>query len=193
MTIWIHSEKKSGLRAYLKAAATTTIAATSWLALTTSPALAADCVSPKEDISLQTRTLQTELMVAALTCNEAARYNAFVKSYRPQLMESHTDISGYFKRTNARGAETELNSFMTKLANASSLRSAQDKASFCANAKEIFNATLKPGGVDLTSYVQTVDAAQTHGLKACQRDAKAPTPRDKPGRSRFSFFKKNSN
>ena len=79
---------------------------------------------------------------------------------------------------------------MTKLANEASLRSAKDKASFCANARKIFNKTLKPGGVDLSSYVQSVEAAQTHGLKSFQRDAKAPTPRDKPGRSRFSFFKK---
>ena len=175
-----------------KTLATTTAIATSWLFMASSPAMAAACVTQKEDISLQTRTLQTELMVAALSCNEAARYNAFVKAYRPQLMESHSDISNYFKRTSTGSAKKDTNAFMTHLANDASLRSSKDKAAFCASAKKIFSQTLKPGGVNMARYVQKIDAAQNHGMKACQRDAKAPVPRDKPGSSRFSLFKKRS-
>lgn len=192
MTTWIHKEKTSGLRGYIKGIVISTTTATSMLLLAATPATAAECVSKQEQISLQTRTLQTELMVAALTCNEAAQYNAFVKAYRPQLMESHANISAYFKRTNARNGESEMTTFMTKLANESSLRSAKNKAKFCANARQIFGKTLKPGGVNMSSYVGKVKAASSHGLKTCQRDARAPTPRDKPGKSRFSLFRKKS-
>lgn len=189
MTFWIHKEKKSGLRRYLRGIVVTTAAATSWVLMSATPTLAADCITKAEETAIQTRIVQTELMVAALTCNEATRYNAFVKTYRPQLMESHSSIAEYFKRTRTQGAESALNTFMTDLANEASFRSAQDKKKFCADASEIFGDTLKSGGITLSSYVRRVDAAKDHGMKNCQREAKAPTPKDKPGRSRFSLFR----
>ena len=53
MTTWIHKEKKKGLRGYLKGIVVSATAATSWILLASSPALATACVTPKEDISLQ--------------------------------------------------------------------------------------------------------------------------------------------
>ena len=54
------------------------------LCLATAPALAGSepCVSEKDERALNTRVLQTALMVAALSCNEQQRYNAFVTNYR---------------------------------------------------------------------------------------------------------------
>lgn len=40
------------------------------------------CVSARDEVALNARVLQTELMVAALACGEQRRYNAFVTAFR---------------------------------------------------------------------------------------------------------------
>ena len=43
------------------------------------------CAGEADRVVLDTRVLQTDLMVAALRCNEKARYAAFVERFSPPL------------------------------------------------------------------------------------------------------------
>ena len=88
-------------------------------------AWAGTCASPVEKAAFDSRVLQNELMVAALTCGETTRYNAFVTKFQPQLTEHGKTLKAYFARVYGKRGEHELNNFMTRIANAATMRRMQ--------------------------------------------------------------------
>ena len=48
------------------------------------------------DSAVQTRKLQTELMVSALYCGQQARYNAFVRRFESELVVSGQKLKALF-------------------------------------------------------------------------------------------------
>ena len=103
------------------------------------------------DISIEVRRLQTNLMVAALTCNARADYNAFVFG---------------------KAGDSKLNAFITRLANEASTRSNADRDGFCADAASTFQQA-KVQNISLTQMV-TVPASATQLASAtCEMPATA--------------------
>lgn len=93
-------------------------------------------VSAEEVEAFDFRRLQSELMVAALACNDArhrAEYNTFVQRFRPALSENARVLKAFFGRTHGAKAQGKLDDFITRLANDASLASMGD-ARFCVNA-----------------------------------------------------------
>ncbi len=92
-------------------------------------------------VSIEVRRLQTNLMVAALSCGARADYNAFVINHRSSLKKYGTAIRREFKRRYGKSGPRRLNRFVTRLANEASARSSADRDGFCANANALFQKT----------------------------------------------------
>ena len=108
------------------------------------PALAqqASRLAPAESEAFAFRRLQSELMVAALSCNDMRHrdaYNTFVHRFRPALSENARVLKAYFKRHHGSAATRRLDAFITGLANDASLASMGDR-NFCVNALARFEA-----------------------------------------------------
>lgn len=101
-------------------------------------------VSAQEKEAMAFRHLQTELMVAALSCGRheyRAKYNTFVLRYRPALKRNARILHVIFKRNYGTHGKRRLNSYVTRLANDVSVRS-MERAEFCEVAGRKFDAVL---------------------------------------------------
>ncbi len=132
-----------------------------------SPVAEAACARSTELSGLRARVLQTELMVAALSCGESARYNAFVTRFRGELVVESKRMQGYFSRVHGGRASKELNAFVTELANNSSQRSLTEAATFCPQAAALLDDALKMEPKQLRSFAAQQSFADAHGIDSC--------------------------
>ena len=95
-------------------------------------------------------------MVAALTCREIGRYNRFVVSHRPELVESDDRLKDYFVRRSIWHREAKYHLYKTELANTASLRSARRAGAFCAQASAAFDLAESSGSLSQFVAVQPV-------------------------------------
>jgi hypothetical protein len=138
------------------------------LCLAAAPALAGSepCVSEKDERALNTRVLQTELMVAALSCNEQQRYNALVTNYRGHLAEQGASLRAWFSRTYGSASSSELNAFVTRLANDASKRSLEAE-SYCAAASALLAEVLATSADGFDGITQSAVIHGRHGFSRC--------------------------
>lgn len=116
---------------------------------------AAPCVSEMTMPALNVRALQTELMVAALTCDESQRYNAFVDARKDELSRYASMLQAAFKgRTNI---------FVTKVANNSA------RTMDCTAAGSLFERVLSVDNPQLETVATTDWASTRHGYRVCTR------------------------
>ncbi len=131
-------------------------------------ALAATCASPVEKAALDARVLQSELMVAALTCGENARYNAFVDKFQPELVGLGQALRSYFSRAFGKSGEYQMDQFVTKLANDATIRRTQfTMPQYCADAVNLFNSVLSVERAALREYVSQIPFAGESGIESC--------------------------
>lgn len=116
---------------------------------------AAPCVAESAMSSLNVRALQTELMVAALSCDETERYNAFVESRQDEL-----SMYGQRLRATLKG---RTNAFVTKVANVSALN--MD----CAASRGLFVTVLSADQPQLDTIATTEWASKLHGYRVCTK------------------------
>jgi hypothetical protein len=117
------------------------------------------------DISIEVRRLQTNLMVAALSCGARSEYNNFILTHRPSLQKYGKAIRAEFRRRYGPKGSKRLNRFITRLANEASARSNADRDTFCANASALFAQASAPGMT--VSEMVTVPARGTQLASAC--------------------------
>ena len=89
------------------------------------------CADRVERESLNVRQLQTQLMVAALSCNQRSDYNDFVRRFRPALADHSGVMKGYFRRIYGSRSAHEINAYVTRLANEASALSIADRMAYC--------------------------------------------------------------
>ncbi len=123
----------------------TSVAALSLCLLSGNAWGAPGCAQPRDMTALQVAALQQQLMVAALTCHDAADYNRFVLSHRRELQESDRALMSFFVRQDARKGSDDYNAYKTRLANDSSMRSVRDPR-FCRSANAVFADALDRRG-----------------------------------------------
>jgi len=116
--------------------------------------------------------LQTELMVAALSCNQRAHYNAFVKRFNAELVQRGTTMKSYFSRAHGRSGATKLNLFITRIANEISTRSLGHVSAFCAAATETFARLNALPPEQFGTFVAAYAPAKTHGVATCIETAR---------------------
>ncbi len=136
-------------RRQVTAVAATAIALTFFVS---GPALAAACTNPSENAAVQVRILQSELMVAALSCRAKPKYNAFVNKFEPVLVQSGRTLVAMFQRDHPYRSAAELNRFITRLANGASAQSISYGASYCVVAYSLFDAVLSLRPSDLVEF-----------------------------------------
>lgn len=130
------------------------------------------CATPSELVALQLRVLQTELMVAALACDQHQQYNQFATIFRAELLDQGGALRRYFARTHARESAPWLNGLVTRLANEASQRTYQN-GFFCAEAEAAFQQVLGAKGGELARFAATRPTATTHGVAPCTLEADA--------------------
>lgn len=114
-------------------------AAVSTLCALASPA-SSQPLNAREQAALDVRYLQTELMVAALSCGRPEyhnHYNAFVAKFGNSLKRHSNVMKTYFTREYGAQANKQMDTYVTRLANEASLRSMQQVA-FCKDSGSLF-------------------------------------------------------
>lgn len=109
--------------------------------------------------AVNVRILQSEMMVAALTCNMRNRYNTVVVRYQGELVSHAKVLKKMFRRDHGARAQSELDGFVTQLANDASIRSIRERQTFCANATKMFSTILAGGKTLAATGLRTVEEA----------------------------------
>src|ERR1051326_1181124 len=127
------------------------------------------CAKAPEVSAIQTAAIQQELMVAALTCNEIARFNAFQTGFGPELRASDATLARMFRRLyGARRGEAEYHAFKTRLANNSSMRSIHDNPGYCREAATILSSALTPQRPRLAEFAASVPVIEHGPVDSCE-------------------------
>ena len=130
-------------------------------------ASAASCATQMEKIALNTRVLQTDLMVAALTCSQRSQYNNFVTKFKPVLIKNGKTLQAYFHRVYGGKSANELNVFITQIANDASTMSTRSLATeFCASSAALFEKTAKMKEKELDDLTAD-ERFNRHGINTC--------------------------
>lgn len=141
------------------------------------------CADRAAKAALEMRVLQSELMVAALSCNERASYNAFVTTFKPFLQDQGARLRTFFtKAYGPSGGPYQLNKMITRLANEASQNSiAQDANAYCDAERARFAAILAADSQNLTALAGTSPTADAHGVRACVEVAEGEAAAPQPG------------
>lgn len=149
------------------------------------------CAGPSEVTAIAAASIQQQLMVAALTCNQVDSFNAFQTNFGPELRASDRTLMQMFLRLYGGGRGTaEYHAFKTRLANNSEMRSIHGNQDYCAAATLVFQAALAPAKPALSDFVSGVQVSDPSPVDSCQIQVTAGlqgamvdttiTPRRKP-------------
>ena len=142
---------------------------------------ATKCATVKERTAMRVRVMQTELMVAALSCRAVpgrdftGQYNAFVQRHGEKLVSNGRVLTSYFQTRYGEGYRKKLAAFITALANDASRRS-MNSATFCDESVQLFQEV---GAVDrngLETWSERRAAVHPMPIEACgaeEREAKS--------------------
>lgn len=121
------------------------LAAASLAAAPVAEAYAASCYGPAESTAVHVRMLQSELMVAALSCRDSnpelgmvAQYNDFVRRLSDRLVSHSKVLQAHFQKAFGADGHRRLEAFVTALANDASKRS-MTSAGYCQTAAVLFH------------------------------------------------------
>jgi hypothetical protein len=148
------------------------------------------CAAPAEVTAIAATSIQQELMVAALTCNQITNFNAFQTNFGPELRSSDRTLMHMFLRLYGGRGEAEYHAFKTRLANNSEMRSIHGNQDFCTAAGLVFAAALAVAKPSLSDFVSGVQVEDPSPVNSCQMEvtlslsgamaAPAILPRQKP-------------
>jgi len=117
------------------------------------PAAAKPNVLSSVDRALAMRVLQSEMMVAGLSCGAKPEYNAFVTKYKKALVQNGDRLKKHFyAEYGSDSGFKKLNSYVTRMANEASVRIATFGPSYCAMALERFDYLLAAPATALETY-----------------------------------------
>lgn len=131
-------------------------------------AAAPACATVADEAALNTRVLQTELMVAALSCGEQQRYNAFVTTFKNDLIRGGQGLKTMFKRVYGASGDYQMNAFVTRLANNAAQRTASGPDAYCATSASLFNEVLATSPGHLARITTRPELSSLHGFGRCR-------------------------
>ena len=104
------------------------------------------CLTRDEAVAVKARVLQTELMVATLSCvravDQSAKYNAFMERHSAELQRHNRAIQQHFARVGGGNPQRRYDTFTTALANDASNRSMANPE-FCHDTTELFDSIVR--------------------------------------------------
>jgi hypothetical protein len=125
------------------------------------------CARADDVFALRAAALQQRLVVAALDCQAAERYNSFVIAYRKDLRASDLALQRFFRRLNGRIGGANYHSFKTRIANASAKQSVDDRQGYCASAEATFADALDGENKSLRIFVSDKPAEAEGDYPPC--------------------------
>lgn len=148
------------------------------------------CAGAQDLTALQIASVQQEMMVAALACeaDNVSLYNSFVTIYQPELIASDEALLSYFMRRAPATGTDDYHSFKTKLANHFSVRSADNRGSFCGRAEGLFHEALAGRKKSLAAFALAQPMVIDTGYTVCgdsvqgETFASVPAIREEPKR-----------
>lgn len=144
------------------------------------PALAAGCALQDEIMALDTRVLQSELVVAALHCGQSGPYNSFIQKFGPVLVADGIAFRNYFSRIYGPSGEQMMDETVTRLANFAEMRSWTLGAAYCPNAAAVFGTLLSLDTAQLAIFARSRPYVRDHGVEPCAVEAAAPAAQPSP-------------
>jgi hypothetical protein len=137
----------------------------------------ARCVSTKERTAMRVRVMQTELMVAALSCRAVpgrdftGHYNTFIKSHGERLVGHGKVLQSYFKSRYGADSRRQLDAFITALANDASRRS-MNSTTFCDESVQLFQEVANLDRNNLESWSDRRAAPHAVPFESCGAEGK---------------------
>ena len=136
-----------------------------------SGAYAADsstCAKDDEFQAMHVRALQSELMVAALSCDLKDKYTDFAMSHSDVIKSSDRILKSYFKRSSSKDADEMRNNFITGLANyASNLSLTMPRGEYCKASHDYFDYVQYADPKDVAKSVNKRYYEWHDGVKPC--------------------------
>ena len=162
----IRAVRRAGSRAVILAG----VAAIALFAANSAEAQSAPA-SSREQAAFDVRFLQTEFMVAALSCGRTefqGYYNSFVTRFGAPLKRHGDVLKAHFTREYGKQGLNKLDSFATKLANEASLRSMQ-QVTFCQDTGLVMEriAAIEPASLDSfsASFARSIETVAASAAK----------------------------
>lgn len=154
-------------------------------ALFAAPAVAQTCVQPAEKAAFDVRALQSQLMVAALSCGQEDQYNTFVNRYKNELGGAYRGINAHYRRTAGARGQSSLDGYITQLANAQSQDGIRQGSNFCRNVAPLFTVALAAPATSeaLATVAVQNNLSNPHGRSECGPSA-APAAASRPAPER---------
>jgi hypothetical protein len=141
-------------------------------------AFAQSCVRAEERVAFDLRTLQSQLMVAALACGRDNDYNAFVRKFQRDLSGAYVNMQGHYRRTAGGNAQRELDNYITVIANAHSQDGIRAGSQFCPLIMPLFQqAMAKTSAAELSAFAQERNLLNPLTTPDCAASAAAPAAR----------------
>lgn len=131
-------------------------------------AIAASCDIRPDKAAFHVRALQTELMVAALTCDARPQYNNFAKKFQNTLVDHGHALKKLFRVSHGAGSEKALNSYITTLANRASQRSISKRSHYCERTLRTFIALKHMKPRELASFSMKRPAGDVDVPSSCR-------------------------
>ncbi len=110
------------------------------------------CKPTPEQASIGIRALQTELMVAGLKCS-AEEWNNFTATFKNTIKKDADRLQSVFRKAYGKGGSSEMNSFVTQLANDASQRSnGSSEEDYCKQEEVLFRKVFALTGEQLERF-----------------------------------------
>ncbi|CAH2602143.1 conserved exported protein of unknown function [Rhodovastum atsumiense] len=129
---------------------------------------AEQCLQAAEKTAFEVRALQSQLMVAALTCGQQDDYNAFVQRSQPVLMGAYQQIAAHFERLYGGAGEEQRDAYLSELANVQSQDMARRGNLFCRSMTGFFQqALMLRSPEEMARFVNMQHVANPYALPGC--------------------------
>ncbi|WP_431284009.1 hypothetical protein ACQW02_04180 [Humitalea sp. 24SJ18S-53] len=148
------------------------------------PAVAQSCMPAAQRAAFDMRALQSQLMVAALSCDKYTEYGQFMNRNQTELRTTLTTIRTYY-----RGNSTAVDNYITTLANTHSQEGIRQGSHFCRDVGALFQEALAANGreglqqVTANRRIATLQEAPACAANATRSAAAAPTRAAQPTRT----------
>ena len=139
------------------------------------------CAHHTEVTAFSVAALQSNLMVAALSCRADDKYNAFITRYRPALLQQAKTAETYFSRNDKRRWQQTRDEYVSQLANAQSQRAMVLGSQFCERTLGEFDEVMALGKPEeLPGFADTKTQSIPQALKFSECPAGSPAPAAQP-------------
>lgn len=126
--------------------------------------------------AVEMRRLQSDMVVAALSCGMREEYNAATVKFMKEFARQGEALKRLFRRTYGRDrAERELDRFVTALANEASARSLAHNGNYCVSAGLLFKDIMGLSPKDLAGFLRHPDSRMAPSGTPVEEIASTPT------------------